>query len=63
MGDGEMGGKVKANDKELGISHRIAHLGLDCGEQEKLFMANAMVNVPPSYNEGLPMTILETMAL
>lgn len=60
-GDGEME-KVKQMIKELGISHRIAHLGWIVGEQKKLFMANAMVNVLPSYNEGLPMTILETMA-
>lgn len=60
-GDGEMG-KVKQMINELGISHRIAHLGWIAGEQKKLFMANTMVNVLPSYNEGLPMTILETMA-
>ena len=60
-GDGEME-KVKQMIKELGISHRIAHLGWIVGEQKKLFMANAMVNVLPSYNEGLPIAILEAMS-
>lgn len=60
-GDGEVeevGNKVN----EMGISHRIAHIGWIDGEQKNSFMSQSMINVLPSYNEGLPMTILETMA-
>ena len=60
-GDGEID-KVQQMINELGISYRIAHIGWIVGEQKKTFMEHAMVNILPSYNEGLPMTILETMA-
>lgn len=60
-GDGDMDG-VKAKIKELNISHRITHVGWTDGEMKKKFLANTLINVLPSYNEGLPMTILETMA-
>lgn len=58
MGEEEVWAKVK----ELNIEHRIAHVGWIDGEQKRLFMSNSMLNCLPSYNEGLPMTILETMA-
>lgn len=48
--------------KELGIEHRIVHIGWIDGKRKESFFANSMINVLPSYNEGLPMTILETMA-
>lgn len=60
-GDGDLDG-VKKRIAELNISHRIAHIGWTDGEMKKEFLANTLVNVLPSYNEGLPMTILETMA-
>lgn len=60
-GDGEIAA-VTQKVKELGIEHRIAHIGWIDGEQKKEFLKNTCINVLPSYNEGLPMTILETMA-
>lgn len=60
-GDGDVDG-VKEHVRALGISHRIAHVGWIDGNQKEEFMAQSMINVLPSYNEGLPMTILETMA-
>lgn len=60
-GDGDVNG-VKERVKSMGISHRIAHIGWTDGKQKDSFMTQSMVNVLPSYNEGLPMTILETMA-
>lgn len=60
-GDGAIE-EVKRKIKELGIGHRIVHVGWIDGEQKKEFVKNTMLNVLPSYNEGLPMTILETMA-
>ena len=60
-GDGEVE-EVKQKVKEMGIAHRIAHIGWTDGQQKESFMAQSMMNVLPSYNEGLPMTILETMA-
>ncbi len=60
-GDGAIE-EVKRKIKELNIEYRIAHVGWVDGEQKREFMKNTMLNVLPSYNEGLPMTILETMA-
>lgn len=60
-GDGEVE-EVKSTVNKMGISHRIAYIGWIDGAQKDLFMSQSMINVLPSYNEGLPMTILETMA-
>lgn len=60
-GDGEID-KVKEMIKEYGIEHRIAHIGWIDAKQKREYMANTMINVLPSYHEGLPMSILETMA-
>lgn len=60
---GDMGEEeVRKKVKELSIEHRIAHIGWIDGEQKREFMSKSMINCLPSYNEGLPMTILETMA-
>ena len=60
-GDGDVTG-VTEKIKEYGIEKRIEYIGWIDGKQKKEFMNNSMINVLPSYNEGLPMTILETMA-
>ncbi len=60
---GDVGEKaVRQRVVELGIDHRIAHVGWIDGAQKKEFISKSMINCLPSYNEGLPMTILETMA-
>ncbi len=60
-GNGEID-KVKKYIEELRIQHRIAHLGWVDKEEKGIILRDTMINVLPSYNEGLPMTILETMA-
>lgn len=60
-GDGEID-EVNKRVESMGIGHRIAHVGWIDAAQKKEIFANTMINVLPSYNEGLPMTILETMA-
>ena len=60
-GDGNIEG-VRQKVSELNIEHRIAHIGWISGPQKNNILQNSMINVLPSYNEGLPMTILETMA-
>lgn len=60
---GDMGeAVVRDKVRKLNIEHRIAHIGWIDGEQKRMFMSKSMINCLPSYNEGLPMTILETMA-
>lgn len=54
--------EVLAKVKEYNIEHRIAHIGWIDGQQKQEFISKSMINCLPSYNEGLPMTILETMA-
>ena len=60
-GDGDIE-EVKNKIKEMNLNHRIAYVGWIDGESKMEFLKNTMINVLPSYNEGLPMTILETMA-
>jgi len=60
-GDGDTEG-VRKRVRELGLVHRVAHIGWTDGEQKQRILDDTMVNILPSYNEGLPMTILETMA-
>lgn len=60
-GDGEID-EVKRKVKELKIGHRIAHIGWIDGKQKELYKLKTIIHVLPSYNEGLPMSILETMA-
>lgn len=54
--------KVKEKVKELGITNRIAYVGWIDAAQRNNILKRVIINVLPSYNEGLPMTILETMA-
>lgn len=59
-GDGDVEG-VRKKAEELGISHRLAYTGWVDGNGKEDCLAEAMVHVLPSYREGLPMSILETM--
>ncbi len=61
-GDGDLE-KVKNRIKELGIEHRIGHIGWVDGKKKQEILQKTMCHVLFSYNEGLPMAILETMAL
>ena len=49
--------------REYGLDERISHIGWIDGIEKKELLNKAIVNVLPSYREGLPMTILETMAM
>lgn len=60
-GDGEVEA-VQRTVREYGLEHRIAHIGWAAGAQKEQIVAKAMCHVLPSYREGLPMAILETMA-
>lgn len=60
-GDGAIE-EVRRKIEELRIGNRIAHVGWIDGEEKRELLKTTMINVLPSYNEGLPMTILETMA-
>lgn len=59
-GDGELE-QVRERIKALHIEHRIAHLGWVQGDTKQEILKRTMAHVLFSYNEGLPMAILETM--
>ncbi|NOU10835.1 MAG: glycosyltransferase family 4 protein [Nitrospira sp.] len=60
-GDGRIE-HVAAHAGKLGIQDRIALLGWVEGSQREDLFARATLFVLPSYNEGLPMGVLEAMA-
>ncbi len=60
-GDGEID-KVAKRAEELGISKNIEILGWIRGKNKQKMLDEAAIYVLPSYNEGLPMGILEAMA-
>ena len=59
-GDGDLD-RVRERIAQLQISHRIGHLGWAGGEKKTEILRRTMIHVLFSYNEGLPMSILETM--
>lgn len=60
-GDGEVD-KVKKLVEELGLNKIVEHVGWIGKKEKEQILKDTIINVLPSYNEGLPMTILETMA-
>jgi glycosyltransferase involved in cell wall biosynthesis len=61
-GDGELQ-QVAQWAKELGIEENIKILGWVKGEEKQRLLAEAAVYVLPSYIEGMPMGVLEAMAV
>jgi glycosyltransferase involved in cell wall biosynthesis len=61
-GDGELT-KAKKMVKQLGISKQVDFAGWVTGDEKNHFLNIADVVILPSYNEGLPMVILEAMSL
>ena len=59
-GDEDVAG-VKHRVEELGLQNRIEHVGWIAGTEREECLSRAMLHVLPSYREGLPMSILETM--
>lgn len=59
-GDGELD-KVAVRIDELGISDNVEILGWVKGSDKQVLLTEAAIYVLPSYNEGLPMGILESM--
>lgn len=60
-GDGELDA-VRDQAKGLGISAHVSLLGWVKGADKARLLKEATIYVLPSYNEGLPMSVLEAMA-
>jgi glycosyltransferase involved in cell wall biosynthesis len=60
-GNGEVA-QTQTRAKELGIDNHVKLLGWVRGEDKSRELAKAWVYTLPSYNEGLPMSLLEAMA-
>jgi glycosyltransferase involved in cell wall biosynthesis len=61
-GDGDLQ-RLRARIHALGLQHHVEVLGWVAGEQKLAQFARCQVFVLPSYHEGLPMGMLEAMAL
>ncbi len=63
IGEGELCGELESLAVELGVSHRVRLMGLLPREQVYRELTNADLFVSPSLWEGLPVAMLEAMAL
>lgn len=62
-GDGEMRGEVEKLIEECALKEHISITGWINGEQVREEMLNARAMVLPSFAEGLPVVVMEAMAL
>lgn len=62
-GDGELRPLIEARIAELGIGHAVTITGWVTSEQVKNEIAGAHTLVQPSFIEGLPVVIMEAMAM
>ena len=62
-GDGPMRSLVEARARELGVEQQIRITGWIGGDQVRQELLGARVMVLPSFAEGLPVVIMEAMAL
>jgi colanic acid/amylovoran biosynthesis glycosyltransferase len=62
-GDGPMRSLVEAHARELGVEQQVRITGWIGGEQVRAELLDARVMVLPSFAEGLPVVIMEAMAL
>ncbi len=60
-GDGDIE-EIKALINKKGLTDRVQVLGWITGQQKSSVLANTDIYALPSYNEGLPVSILEAMA-
>jgi glycosyltransferase involved in cell wall biosynthesis len=60
-GDGEVD-EVRSRVAELGLSDNVDVLGWVGGKERTALLREGTIFVLPSYNEGLPMSVLEAMA-
>jgi glycosyltransferase involved in cell wall biosynthesis len=60
-GDGDLG-KLRSAIEELRISDNVKILGWIGDKERDLLLRDTLVYVLPSYNEGMPMSILEAMS-
>ena len=63
VGDGELRGAVEARIRELGISSRVTITGWASGDEVQRHLREARSFVLPSYAEGLPVVMMEALAL
>jgi len=60
-GDGEVE-KAKKLISDYGLEHCTEYLGWVTGDEKKNVLKKSLIYLLPSYNEGLPMGVLEAMA-
>lgn len=60
-GDGEIE-KLKKIIKENNLTKNVEYIGWTSGEKKDNFLKNVSFYILPSYNEGMPMSVLEGMA-
>lgn len=63
VGDGEMRAAIEAAARESGVADRIALLGWKSPREVRAEIESSRAFVLPSYAEGLPVSIMEAMAL